>query len=76
MIQPCSITQNTNACIEEILERIKPSLAKGNFGQGYITPQMEPIFIDLMQITGPELNINMTNLYVKGATSYKVVSLK
>lgn len=37
---------------------------------------MEPIFIDLMQITGSELNINMTNLYVKGATTYKVGTIK
>uniref|UniRef100_A0A336M337 CSON008823 protein n=1 Tax=Culicoides sonorensis TaxID=179676 RepID=A0A336M337_CULSO len=75
-IQPCSTTQNTNACIENVLEAIKTGLAKGDFGQGYKTPQMEPMFIDLMQIAGPELNINMTNLYVKGATTYKVVSLK
>lgn len=76
VIQPCSSSSGPDACISNVLERIKSSLAKGDFGQGYVTPQMEPMFIDLMQITGPELNINMTNLYVKGATTYKVVSVK
>lgn len=29
-----------------------------------------------MKITGPELNISMSDLYVKGSTTYKVLSVK
>ncbi|XP_063699310.1 uncharacterized protein LOC134829939 [Culicoides brevitarsis] len=76
IIPPCSSSSDPSNCIQGVLERIRTSLAKGDFGQGYVTPPMEPMFIDLMQITGPELNINMTNLYVKGATTYKVGAIK
>lgn len=58
------------------MENIKPNLAQGNFGLGYETPPMEPIFEDLLEISGNELNINMTNVYTKGATTYKVTSVK
>lgn len=58
------------------MEAIKPNLAAGNFGPGLQTPRMEPIFDELLAITSPELNINLTNLYTKGATTYQVTTIK
>lgn len=76
MIKPCPQTDEFKSCLQGVFESIRDGLAKGDFGEGYVTPRMEPMFLDLMQITGPELNINMTNLYVKGPTTYKVVNIK
>jgi len=75
-LKSCPRSSDFEGCLRELLQDIKPYLAQGNFGPGLVTPQMEPIYEPLLAITGPELNINMTNLYTKGATTYKVTSIK
>lgn len=75
-IKPCPKTSNFDTCLKQVLEDIKPSLDRGDFGDGFKVASMEPMHQNSMKIMGPDLNISMTDLIVKGATTYKVVSVK
>lgn len=76
VIQNCPQSKNFESCLTEVMESIKPNLAAGDFGPGYKTPPMEPIYDKLLSIVSPELNINLTDLYTKGATTYQVTTIK
>lgn len=58
-------------------EKLKPMLAVGDLGDGFVMPSLEPLALDLIRIRpGPELNAVFTNLIVNGPTSFVVEKLK
>lgn len=75
-IKPCPNAKNFDTCLKQVVEDVKPSLNKGDFGDGFKTTPMEPMYQKSMKIVGPDLNISMSDLNVRGSTTYKVVSVK
>jgi len=77
-IRPCSRSQqNIETCIVAEAVKLKPMLAVGDLGDGFVLPSLEPLALDRIIIRpGPELNAVFSNLLVNGPTSFVVEKLK
>lgn len=47
--------------------QIKPNVATGDFGQGFITPIFEPLKLDNLTLIGPDLNVTLMNFEAYGS---------
>lgn len=57
VIRKCSRSvENINECICESIELLRDNLANGDFGEDFVIPKLEPLYID-------EININRRNDY-------------
>lgn len=65
-------------CVKEVVERIRPNIARGNYGEGQPeAPLLEPIMIDKMSIDhGPGFRAKLTNVTIKGAGDFLVRRVK
>lgn len=64
-------------CIKAAAEAVRPLLAVGNLGDGFVTPPLEPLVLDEVRMTqGKEFMAVFTNVLVNGPSNFKVESLK
>lgn len=78
-IVPCprnSTTSDFEQCLLDLLTTLKPYLAAGDLGDGFLIRRIEPLYIDMLPIDSVELKINMTNVYSTGGSSLKFTSVK
>lgn len=64
--------KNINQCICESIELLRTNLATGDFGENFVMPALEPLYIDEIKIQR-ENNFNefvFRNLYVTGPSDF------
>ncbi|XP_063697786.1 protein takeout-like [Culicoides brevitarsis] len=76
VISKCHLDGNLEKCAEQIINRIRPNVASGDFGNGVKVPSLEPLLLNKLVINTPELNVTLRNLVVSGPSSYQVKSVK
>lgn len=67
---------NWGDCIMTAIENTKPYLAKGDFGEGFIVPKMEPLYIKRLGMVSHDVNTTISDLIVTGASDFKVTKIK
>lgn len=69
---------NFDRCVKEVVERIRPNIAVGDYGEGQPqAPFLEPISIDRMEIDrGSAFRAKLTNVTVKGAGDFSMRRVK
>lgn len=65
-----------NSCLMDVLYRIKPNLASGDFGNGVKVSSLEPLFTEMITVDTPELKINMSDSTLLGSTDFVLTSVK
>lgn len=64
-------------CIKAAAEKLRPLLAIGDLGEGFLTPALEPLVLEAVHMNkGPEFQAVFKNLLVYGPSNFKVESLK
>lgn len=59
------------------VEKIRPNLASGDFGEGFTVPQLEPLFIDrIVMDRGPDFKANFTDISVSGPSKFIIEDMK
>lgn len=67
---------NWGQCISTAIENAKPYLAKGDFGEGFVVPKMEPLYIKRLGMVSHDVNTTISDLIVTGASDFKVTKIK
>lgn len=68
---------NLDKCITDIVERIRPNIASGNYGSSKQLPTLEPVVIERIRIErGPSFMADFSNLAVKGASEFIIKKLR
>lgn len=62
--------------MKESIESIRPSLATGNFGNGFVIDGLEPLKIDDIVIQRNGLFANLYNVKAIGATTFRIEKLR
>lgn len=69
-------SQKWGQCIINAIENTKPYLAKGDFGEGFVVPKMEPLYIKRLGMVSHDVNVTISDLIVTGASDFKVTKIK
>lgn len=73
----CPVKSNDwPACIKASIERARPFLAKGDFGEGFIVPKLEPLFIKKLAMESSDVNVTIHDLLVNGPSNFQVKKVK
>lgn len=77
-IVPCSRNlPNPESCIVAMSEKLRPLLARGDLGDGFLTPPLEPLALDNIRMSrGQEFNAVFSKLQVNGPSKFVVDKLK
>lgn len=68
---------NLDKCIADVVERIRPNIASGNYGSDKQLPTLEPVVIEKIRIeSGPSFSANFSNLAIGGASQFIIKKLK
>lgn len=68
---------NLDKCIADVVERIRPNIASGNYGSDKQLPTIEPVIIENINIDRPpSFFANFSNLAVTGASQFIIKKLK
>lgn len=67
---------NWGQCIKTAIENAKPYLAKGDFGEGFVVPKMEPLYIKRLGMVSHDVNTTISDLIVTGASDFTVTKIK
>ncbi|EDS40020.1 conserved hypothetical protein [Culex quinquefasciatus] len=68
---------NLEQCIINVVERIKPNVAAGDYGDGRAAPKMDPVFFKRLDITnGPGLQLNLTDVTIAGNSKFEVKRIR
>ena len=58
-------------------EKVRPLLAKGDLGDGFLTPPMEPLALEVIKMNrGQEFSATFSNILVNGPSEFVVEKLK
>lgn len=64
-------------CIQDVVERIRPNVASGNYGSSNKLPKLEPIVIEKIRIErGSTFAANFSNLAISGISQFVMKKLK
>jgi len=63
-------------CIKNAIEGAQPYLAAGNFGEGFIVPKLEPLFIKKLAMESNDVNVTIYDLLVNGPSNFQVKKIK
>ncbi|XP_058453611.1 circadian clock-controlled protein daywake-like [Malaya genurostris] len=68
---------NLDKCIVEIIERIRPSIASGNYGSEIQHPRIESMILEQIRIErGPSFSANFSDLMINGSSKFIIKKLK
>lgn len=68
---------NLDKCIQDVVERIRPNVASGNYGSSNVLPKLEPVVIEKIRIErGNTFGANFSNLVIAGAGQFVIKKLK
>lgn len=68
---------NLEQCIINVVERIKPNVAAGDYGDGRPAPKMDPVYFERLAITnGPGLQLNLTQVTIDGNSKFKIQKIR
>lgn len=78
LIPRCARTvRDPGKCILEAVEKLRPNLARGDFGDGWKLPKIEPLYLTGLRFyRGPDVNCLFDDIYVRGASNFQVEKLK
>lgn len=64
-------------CIRNSVEKLRPNLATGNWGDNFVVPKLEPLNLESIQMNrGPDFQANFTNIIVYGPSKWILEELK
>ncbi|XP_053692556.1 uncharacterized protein LOC128741007 [Sabethes cyaneus] len=68
---------SVDKCIIDVIERIRPNIASGNYGSDNQHPALEPIVLENIRIDrGPSFSANFSNLVISGASKFIIKKFK
>lgn len=68
---------NPSQCVLQAVEKIRPNLASGDFGENFNVPKLEPLYIDRITMDrGPDFKANFTNINVDGPSKFVIEEMK
>lgn len=74
---PCPVRSNDwSTCLKNAIERARPFLAQGDFGEGFIVPKFEPLFIKKLEMMSSDVNVTIYDLLVNGPSNFEVKKIK
>lgn len=76
VINRCRADTNFDSCFKQVLLDIRPYLARGDFGENVKFPALDPIYQPEINVVGQDLNFKLTDLYVRGAGAYDILTIK
>jgi len=78
IIQTCPRNSpDPSKCIREVVEKIRPNLANGDFGANFNVPKLEPLFIDKISMDrGPDFKAEFTDIVVSGPSKFVLEDFK
>lgn len=69
--------EDINDCIYHSIELLRSNLARGDLGENFTIPKLEPLFIDKIQMhRGSDFIANFKNLYVSGPSKFILKNMK
>lgn len=73
----CSVkADNWPVCIKNSIERARPFLARGDFGEGFIVPKFEPLYIKRLAMMSNDVNVTISDSLVNGPSNFEVKKIK
>jgi hypothetical protein len=77
IIRPCPRNhQNLSSCIIDEVERLRPNIANGNFGEGFDIPSLDPWYVTEFPINIFDWNIKFSNIIVVGGSQFEIQNMK
>ncbi|XP_055637929.1 uncharacterized protein LOC129776364 [Toxorhynchites rutilus septentrionalis] len=69
---------NFEQCVKQVVERIRPNVAVGNFGEDQPSaPPLEPLWVKQMAIDhGPGFRVKLTNVTIEGSGAFEIRRVK
>lgn len=77
-ITPCRRRDpDMESCILRQVEEIRPLLSRGDFGEGYQTPPLEPLHLENIKLgQGPQFQAVFSNMTVHGGSNFIIDRLR
>lgn len=74
----CSRTvPDPSKCITEAVEKLRPNLARGDLGEGFKIPKLEPLYLTGLRFyRGPDVNCLFDDVSVRGASQFIIEKMK
>lgn len=68
---------NLDKCIQDVVERIRPNVASGDYGSSNVLPKLEPVVIEKIRIErGSTFAANFSNLVISGIPKFVIKKIK
>lgn len=70
-------TPDPSKCIIDAVEKLRGNLARGDLGQGFKIPKLEPLMLSGLRFyRGPDVNCVFDQILVRGASNFVIEKLK
>ncbi|XP_053696325.1 uncharacterized protein LOC128743722 [Sabethes cyaneus] len=78
VLEVCSTSDpQLNQCIANVVEKLRPNIASGNYGPGRIATKLDPYFIEKLNIDhGPSFRANLNNVNIEGISKFELRKIR
>ncbi|XP_055546855.1 uncharacterized protein LOC129731113 [Wyeomyia smithii] len=78
VLQVCSVSDpNMGQCIANVVDKLRPNIASGNYGEGRVAAKLDPYYIEQLKIDhGPSFRANLNNVNVEGISQFEVRKIR